>query len=90
MKQQKLQIKLWQLFDQYELNFIFIAYVKDKGSNLNVMASAFKSIVWCEVLSLDESFQGTCFGHAFLKACKYVIIDEKVYKNLRFVFIKFA
>jgi hypothetical protein len=52
------------------------------------MASAFKSIVWCEVLSLDESFQGTCFGHAFLKACKYVIIDEKVYKNLRFCFKK--
>ncbi len=78
------------MFDQNELNWIFIPYVKDEGSNLNAMAFACKSIVWCEVLSLDESFIGTCFGHAFLKACKYVIIDEKVYKNLRFVFIKFA
>jgi hypothetical protein len=46
LKQQKLPVKLWpKLFDQYEMNFIFIAYVKDEGSNLNAMASACKSIV---------------------------------------------
>jgi hypothetical protein len=46
LKQQKLPVKLWpKLFDKNELNFIFIAYVKDEGSNLNVMAFACKSIV---------------------------------------------
>jgi hypothetical protein len=34
-----------------------IAYVKDEGSNLNTMTIALKSIVKCEVLGLDESFQ---------------------------------
>ncbi len=37
-----------------------IAYVKDEGSNLNTMIIAIKFIVKCEVLSLDESFQGSC------------------------------
>ncbi len=37
-----------------------------------------------EALGLDENFQGTCFGHAFVKACQYVTIDEKTCKNMRF------
>jgi hypothetical protein len=40
--------------------------VKDEESNLNV---ALKLIVKFEIPSLDESFQGTYFGHAFSKAC---------------------
>jgi hypothetical protein len=44
-----------------------ITYVKDEESNLNVMMIILKSIVTCEVLGLDESFQCTCFGYAFLK-----------------------
>jgi hypothetical protein len=43
--------------------------VKDEGSNLITIIIALKSIVKCEVLSLDESFQGTFFGHIFSKAC---------------------
>jgi hypothetical protein len=31
-----------------------ITYVKDKGSNLNEMTIALKSIMKCEVLGLDE------------------------------------
>jgi hypothetical protein len=31
----------------------------------------------CEALSLDESFQGTCFGDAFSKACQYAITNKK-------------
>jgi hypothetical protein len=45
--------------------------VKDEGSNLTTTIIALKSIVKCEVLSLDESFQGTCLSHAFLKAYQY-------------------
>ncbi len=54
-----------ELIDQCELKKKIVTYMKDEGSNLNV---ALKSIVKC-VLGLDESFQGTCFGHEFFKTC---------------------
>jgi hypothetical protein len=43
---------------------------------------ALKSIVSCDVLGLEENFQGTCFGHAFSKACQYATTNEKVCKDL--------
>jgi hypothetical protein len=53
------------------------------------MAIALKYVVKCEVLGLDESFQGFCFGHVFSKACQYyVITDEKVCRNFKFISIK--
>jgi hypothetical protein len=39
--------------------------------NLNAMTYALKYVVSCESLGLEESFQGTCFGHAFSKAYQY-------------------
>jgi hypothetical protein len=47
---------LTKLFDQYGLRNKIIAYVKDKGSNLNTMTTALKSIVKCEALGLNENF----------------------------------
>jgi len=47
-----------------------------------------KFVVKCEVFGLDESFQSSCFGHAFSKACQYAITNKKVYMNLKFVSIK--
>jgi hypothetical protein len=41
--------------------------MKDEGSNLNTMTIALKSIVSCDMLGLEESFKGSCFGHAFFK-----------------------
>jgi hypothetical protein len=41
-------------------------------------------------LRIEESFQGTCSGHAFSKACQYGTIEEKNYKILKYVFIKSA
>jgi hypothetical protein len=64
--------------------------VKDEGPSLTTMTIAFKSIVKREVLGLDESFQCTCFGHVFSKECTYVTIDDRVCKNLRFIYIKSA
>jgi hypothetical protein len=32
------------------------------------MTNALKSVVNCESLGLEESFQGSCFGHVFSKA----------------------
>jgi hypothetical protein len=36
---------------------------------LTTMTTTLKSIMKCEVWSLDECFQGTSFGHVLLKAC---------------------
>jgi len=61
---------LTKLFDQDGLKRKIIAYVKDEGSNSNVMIIALISIVRCAILGLDESFQDSiCFGHAFFTTC---------------------
>ncbi len=54
------------------------------------MILTLKSIVSCDMLGLEESFQGTYFEHAFSKACQYVTTKEKNCKDLQFVSIKFA
>jgi hypothetical protein len=76
------------LFNQYELRRKIAAYVKDERSNLNIMIIALESIMKCVAIGLNESGQGTCFGHSFSKACQYVIINEEVCKNFKFVSIK--
>jgi hypothetical protein len=52
------------------------------------MISVLKSVVNCESLGLKENFQGTCFAHAFSKACQYGIAEEFFCRNLKYVFIK--
>jgi len=37
-------------------------------------------VMKCEVLGLDESFQGICFGHPFSKACQCANTREKFAK----------
>jgi hypothetical protein len=81
---------LTKLLDQYDLGENIIACVKDEGANLNVITIALKFVVNCEVLGMEESFQGICFGHAFLKACQYGTTKEKVCKNLKHISIKSA
>ncbi len=87
---QVLAKNLIELLDAYGLRNKIITYVKDEGSNLNTLTNALKSIIKCETLGLEESFQGTCFGHVFSKACQYATIDNKVCKNLKYVSIKYA
>jgi hypothetical protein len=66
-----------------------ITYVKDEGSNFNAMIGVLKYVVNFESLGLEESFQGTCFGHVFSKACQYGIAKKKkVCRNLKYVSIK--
>jgi hypothetical protein len=45
-----------------QLEEIIIVYVKDKGYNLNTIT--LKKIVSCDILGLEETYQGTCFWHA--------------------------
>jgi hypothetical protein len=54
------------------------------------MITTLKSVVSCDVFSLEKKIQGACFGHAFSKACQYVIAYEKVRKGLRYVSTKVA
>ncbi len=76
------------MLNKFGLRKKLITYVKDEGSNLNAMIFAF--VINFETLNLQESFNGICFGHVFPKACQNATIDEKVCKNLRYVFIKIA
>jgi hypothetical protein len=87
---QALVRNLTELLDKYVLRKKIIAYVKDEGSNLNAMTIALKVVINYEPVSLKESFQGTCFGHAFSKACQCGTVEKKVCKDLRYVSIKFA
>jgi hypothetical protein len=65
---QTLARTLTKLLNKYGLRKKIIAYVKNEGSNLHVMIIALKAIVNYEYIGLEESFQGTCFGHVFSKA----------------------
>ncbi len=68
---QALARNLIDLLDAYGLRNKIITYVKDEGSNLNTLTNALKFVVKCEALGLEESFQGTYFGHGFSKAYQY-------------------
>jgi hypothetical protein len=46
---------------------IYCLHQGDGGSNLNTMTIALKSIIHCDMVGLEENFQGICFDHAFLK-----------------------
>jgi hypothetical protein len=60
-------------------------YVKDEGSNFNGMTIALKLVVSYEFLRLESSFQGTCFGHVFSKACRYGTIKKNIHAKIKFV-----
>jgi hypothetical protein len=64
---------LIKLLEKYNLKNKIILYVKNEGSNLNTMIVALKVVVSFEILGLEESYQGTYFVHAFLKAYQYVM-----------------
>jgi len=63
--------KFTKLLDNYALRRNNITYVMDEGSNMNTMTTTLKSIVSCDMLGLEESFQDIYFGDACSKACQY-------------------
>jgi hypothetical protein len=77
-----------KLLNQYDLRKKIVTYVKDEGANLNAMTIALMFVMNCEVFGMEESFQGTCVGHAFSKACQYGIVEEFFCKNLKYVSIE--
>jgi len=87
---QVLARNLIALLDEYGLRKKIVAYVKNEGANFNEMTMTLKLVISCEILDLDESFQSTCFNHAFFKACRYGTSKDKVCKKLKCVSIKVA
>jgi hypothetical protein len=65
-----------------------IAYVKDEGFNLNTLITILKSIIGCDMLGLEVSFQGISFGYAFSKAWQYATIVNIFCKYIQYVSIK--
>jgi hypothetical protein len=45
-------------------------------------------VVIGDILGLEESYKGICFGPAFFKACQYATTYEIFGKNLTYVSIK--
>jgi hypothetical protein len=41
--------------------------MSDEISNLNIIIVALKIVVSYDILHLEENYQGTCFGDAFLR-----------------------
>jgi len=80
--------KLEDMLDMFILTKKIIAYVKDNGSNLHTCANALNFVVSCSNLGLLEPFDGSCFGHAFLKECQYIITYDKVCICLNYASIK--
>jgi hypothetical protein len=85
---QALARSITKLLDKYGLRKKIIAYIKDEGSNLNAMTIILYVVVNCESFGLEESFQGTCFGHVFSKTCKYGTTNKNVCKDLKYVSVK--
>jgi hypothetical protein len=54
------------------------------------MTTTLKLVVICETLGVVKSFQGIWFGHAFFKACQYIIFPKKNVQRLEICSIKFA
>jgi hypothetical protein len=48
------------------------------------MITTLKYVVSCDI-RLIESCQGSCFSHAFSKACQYAPTNENLYKGLKYV-----
>jgi hypothetical protein len=70
------------LIKEYGLTNKTISYVKENRTNLFAMTNPFKSIVSFVDLGIHESFEGVCFGFAFLKAWQHATIDKKMSDSL--------
>ncbi len=75
-------MKLKHILDKFAFMHKIVAYVKDKGSNLQTCVQALKVVVSCGHLNTIEPFDGYCFGHALLKVCQYATSDNKVAHGL--------
>jgi hypothetical protein len=57
------------LFIQCQLTNKIIVYVKNEGTNLNILVVALTYVVSCAPLQIASPFIRICFGHLMFKAC---------------------
>jgi hypothetical protein len=69
IRKQTLAMNLSNLLYSFGLEKKIIAFVKNEGTNLNAMISTLMYVMSYDIMVLEESFNGSCFGHVFLKAC---------------------
>ncbi len=65
---QTLAKSLTKLLDKYGLRKKIIVYVKNEGTNLNVVTIALKAIVNYKSFGLEKSFHGTLLWACFFKS----------------------
>jgi hypothetical protein len=82
--------QLKNMLKKFGLTSKVLCYVKDKGTNLANMTTTLKFIFSCEALNLLVLFDGACFGHAMSKATQYATNDNKIFKDLAPINVKFA
>jgi hypothetical protein len=78
---QALPINLNELLDSYGLRRKIITYIKYEGAILNFMTITFKFIVNCEILGLEEIFNGICLV-MHLKKCGNMLLLKRYAKIL--------
>jgi hypothetical protein len=73
----------------YKLKQKIVAYVKDEGFNLNIMTTTLKSIVSCDVFSLENIMITTLKS---VVSCDVFSLEKKKFKELVLVmhFLKHA
>jgi hypothetical protein len=62
---QTLVMNLNKLLYSFGLRKKIITFVKYEGTNWNAMISTLMFVVNYDIMGLEESFNGSCFGHFF-------------------------
>jgi hypothetical protein len=71
-------MQVMELLSSYNLLNKLKAYVKDEGVNLSTLAWALIPMVSWGLLALVVLWHGSCFDHAYSKACQYAYNDINV------------
>jgi hypothetical protein len=62
-------IQFESLLSKFGLLHHVIAFKKNEGSNLIIIAFALHSIIDCQPLKRIKVYEGMCVGHVMFKAC---------------------
>jgi hypothetical protein len=74
MSRVEMAMQVKELLSSYNQLYKLIAYVKDEGGNLSILARALTSMVSCGPLALVVPWQGSCFGHFLTKHANMLIM----------------
>jgi hypothetical protein len=86
----KLAKQLKVLLEKFGFTLKVLCCVKDEGTNLGSMTTTLKSLISWEALNLPTPFKGVCFWHAMNKIVQYVTINDKAFKDLGTINIKYV